>query len=39
MNWINENSDALMVIITSVYVIATIIIMIANYVSAKASKE
>lgn len=39
MEWLNKNSDALMVIITFVYVIATIFIWRANNKSAKASKE
>lgn len=39
MKWLNENSNALMVIITFVYVVATIAICIANIKSAKASKE
>jgi len=39
MEWINNNSDALMVIITLVYVIATIFIWRANKISAQATKE
>ena len=39
MEWLNQNSDALMVIITFVYVIATIFIWRANKNSAKASND
>lgn len=39
MNWLNENNGFLMVILTSVYVVATIIICWANLKSAKASRE
>ena len=39
MEWLNEYSDALMVIITFVYVIATIFIWKANTISAKATKD
>lgn len=39
IEWINENNGFLMVIITSVYVVATIVICIFNGKSAKASRE
>lgn len=39
MEWLNDNSDALMVMITLVYVVATIFIWKANKISAQASKE
>lgn len=39
MNWLNDNNGFLMVVLTSVYVVATIIICWANLKSAKASRE
>lgn len=39
MEWLNANSNALMVIITFVYVIATVAIWWANHKSAKASTK
>lgn len=39
IEFLNDYNGALMVIITAIYVIATIVICIANYNSAKATKE
>ena len=37
--WMNENSGALMVVITFIYVVATVLICIFNWKSAKTSRE
>ncbi len=39
VTWLNDNNGFVMAILTSVYVIATILICIFNYKSAKATKE
>ena len=39
LSWMNENSGALLVIVTLVYVIATIFICVSNRKSAKASRD
>lgn len=39
IDWLNNNSGAIMALLTLVYVIATIVICIFNYKSAKATRE
>lgn len=39
INWMNENNGFLMCIITAVYVIATVVIMVFNIISANAAKD
>jgi hypothetical protein len=39
VDWLNANEGATMAILTAVYVIATVVICIFNYKSAKATKE
>ena len=39
INWCNDNQGFFFVILTTIYIIATVLIYIANYKSAKASRE
>lgn len=39
INWMNENDGFLMCVITAVYVIATVVIMVFNIISANAAKD